>query len=140
MRSISATLIRVKDKAKIRFNLLQNAALNAAALDDYLGASVIFVVIGVAVSVGVYVLATVNTQISLTTNTCTAGNTISPTTGLCSAGTFVTQSTAYNAAGQAVSGMNTFAQWLPILAIVLVAVVIIALLYGFFRGGTGKAP
>ncbi len=117
MRSWNAKTIciSVKEKATQKVRHLQKAALMAAALDDYLGASVMFVVIGVTVAVGAYITSQVQTQIGNV-----AGNT----------------SLAYNAAGQAVSGMNTFAQWLPILAIVLVAVVIIALLYGFFRGSS----
>lgn len=91
-----------------------------AALDEYLGGAIMFVVIGVAVSIGAYITSQVQTQIGTTAGT---------------------NSTAYNAAGYAVSGMSTFASWLPILAIVIVAVVIIMLLYGFVnRTAAGSAP
>jgi len=96
---------------------IREIRIRGAALEDYLLAAVFFVVIGVTVSVGAYITSQVQVQIGTVAGT---------------------SSVAYNAAGQAVSGMNTFATWLPILAIVLVSVVIIALLYGFLVGGAGR--
>ena len=96
---------------------IQSVKMKGAALEDYLLAAVFFVVIGVTVSVGAYITSQVQTQIGLTAGT---------------------SSQAYNAAGFAVQGMTTFAQWLPILAIVIVAVVIISLLYSFLVGGGGS--
>ncbi|MEM3859508.1 MAG: hypothetical protein QW478_08900 [Candidatus Micrarchaeaceae archaeon] len=93
------------------------AVATGAALDEYLVATIMFVVIGVAVSIGAYITSQVQTQI-----TTVAG----------------ANSTAANAAGYAVTGMLTFAQWLPILAIVIIAVVIIALLYNFLTGGARR--
>ena len=96
---------------------IREIRIRGAALEDYLLAAVFFVVIGVTVSVGAYITSQVQVQIGTVAGT---------------------SSVAYNAAGQAVSGMNTFATWLPILAIVLVSVVIIVLLYGFLVGGAGR--
>ena len=95
-----------------------NAMAEGAALDEYLGGAIMFVVIGVAVSIGAYITSQVQTQIGTTAGV---------------------NSTAYNAAGFAVSGMSTFASWLPILAIVIVAVVIIMLLYGFVNRTAGNS-
>ena len=121
----------------MNFNWLRNIRIRGAALEDYLLAAVFFVVIGVTVSVGAYITSQIQTNIGAASNTCQGVNTINTATGLCNNGVTY-QSVAYNAGGQAVSGMSTFATWLPILAIVLVSVVIIALLYGFLVGGAGR--
>ena len=116
---------------------IREIRIRGAALEDYLLAAVFFVVIGVTVSVGAYITSQIQTNIGAASNTCQGVNTINTATGLCNNGVTY-QSVAYNAGGQAVSGMSTFATWLPILAIVLVSVVIIALLYGFLVGGAGR--
>jgi hypothetical protein len=100
---------------------LKTIKIYGAALENYLVAAILFVVIGVTVSVGAYITSQVQSQIGTVT-------------GFNSLNAAGTSSAAYNAAGNAVTGMGTFAAWLPILAIVLVAVVIIALLYGFLAG------
>lgn len=89
---------------------MKSVTTEAYGLGEYLNAAVIFVVISVVVVIGTYIVSSVSTQIGV------------------SAGT---NSTAYNASLYAVTGMQTFASWLPILAIVVVAVVIIGLLSGF---------
>ena len=116
-------LVHMNAIEKIK-NYVTKAKAQGAALENYLVASILFVVIGVTVAIGAYITSQVQTQIGVVT-------------GFNSLNAAGTSSAAYNAAGQAVTGMGTFASWLPILAIVLVAVVIIALLYGFLAGSTG---
>ena len=94
----------------------EKAVVIGGALDEYLGAIILLVVIGVAASIGAYIMTQVQSQILTLTNS--------------------TSSYAYEAAGYATQGVYTFSTWLPLLATVIVAVVIIALLYTFFRGGT----
>jgi hypothetical protein len=88
-----------------------------APLDEYLVAAIVFVVIGVAVSIGAYITSEVQVQVASV-----AGS----------------NSIANQTAGYAVKGMQTFGQWLPILAIVVIAAVIIALLYGLLGGGNRR--
>ena len=94
----------------------QKVVLTGGALDEYLGAIITIIVIGVAATIGAYIMVQVQTQIQTLTNS--------------------TTSYAYEAAGYAVQAVYTFSTWLPLLVTVVVAVVIIALLYSFFRGGT----
>ena len=70
---------------------------------DFLHMAIVFVVIAVAISLGADVLDDIQ-------------------------GTQSTDSTAYNATGYGLASMNTFAKWLPTIALVVVIAVIIGIL------------
>jgi hypothetical protein len=77
---------------------------------------VIFVVLAVVLAIGAYILTTINTTANFAANSASA-----------------------NAVTYGTSSLSTFAQWLPILAIVIVAGIIIYILMNVFHGGGGRA-
>ena len=85
-------------------------------IGDLTTIGIVFVVLTVILAVGAYILSTINT---------TAG--------------FAAGSVASNTLANGQTALGTFASWLPILAIVIVAGVIIYILVNVFRGGTHGA-
>ncbi|MEM3416248.1 MAG: hypothetical protein QW719_02845 [Candidatus Micrarchaeaceae archaeon] len=86
-------------------------------LGDLEGIAIIFVVLAVVLAVGAYILSTIGTTANFPANS-------------------VSATTLSN--GQ--TALNTFATWLPILAIVIVAAIVIYILIGVFHGrGQGAA-
>lgn len=73
---------------------------------------IVFVVLAVVLSIGAYILTSVNTA---------AG--------------FAANSVSANVVTQGTSALNTFATWLPILAVVIVAGIVIYILVNVFSGG-----
>lgn len=73
--------------------------------------AITFVLIAVVVAIGAYILSSINTTAAFTAN-----------------------STASNATGYGSAGLQTLAQWLPIIALIVAAVILISLLLGAFRG------
>jgi len=53
-------------------------------------------------------------------------------------GTQTTNSIAYNVSGQGITSMNTLGTWLPIIAIVVAAVIVIGLLVVYLGGLAGR--
>jgi hypothetical protein len=84
------------------------------ALDQLASVGLLFVVLGVVLAIGAYI----NTQI-----TTTAG--------------WASTTLAYAAVGNATSGISSMAAWLPIIAIVIAAGVVISVLVGAFKFGGG---
>jgi len=85
-------------------------------LGDLSTIGIIFVVLAVVLAVGAYILTTINT---------TAG--------------FAVGSISANTLSFGQSALQTFAQWLPILAIVIVAGIVIYILMNVFHGKGGGA-
>lgn len=82
-------------------------------LSDLSTIGIIFVVLAVVLSIGAYILLSI-------------GNT----------GLFPTNSVANTTLSQGQTALKTFATWLPILAVVVVAGVVIYILVSMFHGGT----
>ena len=107
----------------------------AAGLEELLPAVVTFVLIALVGAVGVLILQNFsNTGLG---NTCTGTNTINPTTGLCTAGTTYL-SPAYNGIVYGISGVNTFMSYLPLIALVIVAAILIGIVLVAFAFGGNK--
>jgi len=83
---------------------------------DLIGYAVILVVATLIISFGAYILSSVQTQQA-------------PVAGGANNG-----STAYNITGRGLTGLGTFGTFLPIVAIVLVAGVLIGILISVFAG------
>jgi len=75
---------------------------------DMLPMVITFVIVGIAIVIGVYMISEINTQAGFTAN-----------------------SSAANATAKVQTGMGTFANMLPIIAIALVFAVIISIIVGF---------
>ena len=79
------------------------------AVGDLAGIAIVFVLLGVTLAIGAYVLDQINT-----------------------AGGFTAGGASATAIGNATSGISQLAQWLPIIAIVIAAGVVIAVLVNAF--------
>ena len=125
---------------------LRSISFRGYGLGDLVPIVIAFVLIAIIGAVSLLILN--GTAISGGTTTCvnTVGNAISGTTGLCvnTANTAATPSAtafsnAYNGINYGVSGINQILQFLPLLALVVVAAVIIGVVVGaFVLGGRGK--
>ena len=85
-------------------------------LGDLSTIGVIFVVLAVVLAIGAYILSTINTTAA-----------------------FAANSISSNTLNFGQSALSTFAQWLPILAIVIVAGIVIYILMNVFHGKGGGA-
>ena len=97
--------LRVKQR-KIKMKLMGKKGF---ALNELSGVALVFVLLGVTLAIGAYILSSVNT-----------------------AGGFTAGSASATAIGNATNGVSQLATWLPIIAIVIAAGVVIAVLVNAF--------
>lgn len=86
-------------------------------LGDLQTVAIIFVVLAVVLAVGAYILTTIGSQPGFSTANSVANTTLT----------------------QGQNAISTFATWLPILAVVIVAAIVIYILVGVFHGGNKGA-
>lgn len=86
-----------------------STAVRAVGVGDLTALALLFVVAGVMLAMGNYILSSIGNQLPA-------------------------NSTAVSAIGNATSGINTFASWLPILAVVIISAIVIGILISAFMG------
>ena len=114
-------------------------ARRGAGLNDLLPTVVAFVLIAIVGAIGALILQNFGTTIAVQYNTCFGANTVSPITGVCS-GTlgFNVISPSYNGIVYGLSGVTTMVSYLPLIALVIVAAILIGIvLVAFAFGGNG---
>lgn len=103
-----------KDKKEDKTKWSNKTMKAQMGLGDLTTIGIIFVVLAVVLAIGAYILTSVNTAAGFTANS-------------------VSSNTLTN--GEV--ALNTFATWLPILAVVIVAGIVIYILVNVFHGGHG---
>ena len=99
-----------------------------------------FVIIAVVIGVGATVLS--STQTTLGQSACVGGhywNTTDPLKPFCAVGgtdnSTAWQNYAYNASGYGLTSVNTLSSWLPTIAVIVAAAVVIGIIVAYFRFG-----
>jgi hypothetical protein len=102
------------------------------SLNEFGGLALAFVIVAIIISItGTILTQTQSTQ-------CTGGTVgYNSTTHACGTdiGLYNTSTVASNATAQGLSGITTMSQWLPTIAVIVAAAVVVGVIVNYFRAG-----